>query len=78
MCFGAVLWSGVRALTVAGCGPELESCTGFDEGPLHPEWRIELARRGIALTEGVLRSEACAVFADFAKSGRIVYNARRG
>src|SRR6185295_4952711 len=46
MCFGATLWSGVRSLVIAGNGPELEQITGFDEGPVHPEWEKELAKRG--------------------------------
>ncbi len=78
MCFGAVLWSGVRALVVAGSGPEMERITGFDEGPLPPDWREELARRGIALTENVLRKQALEAFSDFAASGAPVYNARQG
>lgn len=78
MCFGAVPWSGVRSLVIAGSGPELDALTGFDEGPIHPEWKAELERRGIQVTEGVLRAETWAVFEDFAKSGRLVYNGRRG
>ena len=44
MCLGAVLWSGVQSLVIAGDGPELEEITGFDEGPVHPEWRIEMEK----------------------------------
>jgi tRNA(Arg) A34 adenosine deaminase TadA len=78
MCFGAVLWSGVRSLVIAGNGPELEAITGFDEGPVHPEWEHELAKRGIELINNVLREEALAVYRDFATSGALVYNARQG
>lgn len=78
MCFGAVLWSGVRALTIAGEGPELEEITGFDEGPVTEDWRGELARRGIILTEDVLRDEAIAAYREFAASQSFVYNARLG
>jgi len=39
MCYGSVPWSGVRSLVVAGDGPELEQITGFDEGPVHPNWK---------------------------------------
>lgn len=78
MCFGAVLWSGVRHLSIAGSGPELEELTGFDEGPMHPQWREELAKRGISLHENVLRKEAITLFRWFKRSGRIVYNARQG
>ena len=78
MCFGAVLWSGVRSLMIAGVGPELEKITGFDEGPIHPEWRSELSRRGIELVENVLREEAIEVYKKFSASREFVYNARLG
>ncbi|MFZ5894294.1 MAG: nucleoside deaminase [Myxococcota bacterium] len=78
MCFGAIPWSGVRSLVIAGGGPAIEELTGFDEGPIHPDWARELQLRGIQVTEGVLESEAWNLFQDFAKSGRLVYNARQG
>ncbi len=78
MCYGAVIWSGVRALAIAGSGPELEQITGFDEGPIHPEWRVELEKRGISVRDAVLRDQSIAVFREFAGSGRMVYNARLG
>jgi tRNA(Arg) A34 adenosine deaminase TadA len=78
MCFGATLWSGIRSLVIAGDGPELEQLTGFDEGPIHPEWPAELQKRGIELINNVLREEACAVYRDFGRSNAFVYNARLG
>ena len=78
MCYGATLWSGVKSLVVAGSGPELEAITGFDEGPIHPQWRRELERRGLEVVDGLLREEALAVFRDFAASGALVYNAGGG
>ena len=78
MCYGAVPWSGVRSLVVAGDGPELEQLTGFDEGPIHPDWRAELEKRDIAVACGVLREEAVAVFRDFGASTALVYNGRLG
>lgn len=78
MCFGATLWSGIVSLVIGGSGPELESITGFDEGPIHPEWKEELAKRGIAFQENVLHDKAVAVFKDFAASGALVYNGRSG
>lgn len=78
MCYGALLWSGVRQLTIAGSGPELEDLTGFDEGPVHPRWKEELAARGITTREDVLRAEAVAQFRRFRDSARLVYNARQG
>jgi tRNA(Arg) A34 adenosine deaminase TadA len=78
MCYGSLLWSGARHLTIAGSGPELEELTGFDEGPVHPQWKQELAGRGIAVVEDVLRAEAVELFRAFRESARKVYNARQG
>ncbi len=78
MCFGAVLWSGIRSLVVAGADSEMEAITGFDEGPMPEQWRKELAKRGIELVEGMLREEALADFRTFAASNPIVYNGRQG
>lgn len=78
MCYGAVVWSGVRSLAIAGSGPELETITGFDEGPIHPHWQRELEKRGIEVIDGVLTAEAVAVFEQFRQSGALVYNGRLG
>lgn len=78
MCYGAVLWSGVRSLVIAGSGPELESITGFDEGPIHPDWQAELEKRGVEVINHVETAAATAVFHDFAASGSLVYNGRLG
>jgi tRNA(Arg) A34 adenosine deaminase TadA len=78
MCCGAICWSGVRSVVIAGSGPEMEALTGFDEGPIHPAWQDELRRRGIAVNDGLLRDESLEAFRQFAKSGRAVYNARKG
>jgi tRNA(Arg) A34 adenosine deaminase TadA len=78
MCFGAVLWSGIRSLVIAGADAEMMAITGFDEGPMPGEWRAELAKRGIELIEGVSRQEALADFRTFAASNPVVYNGRQG
>ncbi len=78
MCYGAALWSGIRSLAIAGDGPELEDITGFDEGPLHPDWEAELNKRGIEVINNVLRQKACDVFQAFANSQNFVYNSRLG
>lgn len=78
MCFGSLPWSGIRSLVVAGSGPELEAITGFDEGPVHPDWVRELEKRDIEVIDQILSAEACAVFEAFANSGALVYNGRLG
>ncbi|GAB3060438.1 nucleoside deaminase [Sediminivirga luteola] len=69
MCFGALLWSGVRELEFAALGPDVERLTGFDEGPVPAGWRDELAARGIELRTGVREPEAHEVLAHY---GRLV------
>ena len=78
MCYGALPWSGIRSLVIAGSSDELETLTGFDEGPIHPDWKTELEKRGIDVTDGILNAEAIEVFRDFANSDRLVYNGRSG
>lgn len=78
MCFGSTLWSGVVDLVLAGAGPELEALTGFDEGPIHPDWELQLQQRGISLTLGLGNEEALEVFRAFGASGALVYNGRGG
>lgn len=78
MCYGATIWSGIKSLAIAGSGPELEKITGFDEGPIHPEWDKELEKRGIEVINDVLTEEALVVYRAFAASGAVVYNAGGG
>ncbi len=77
MCFGAVLWSGVQRLVVAGDGPDLERLTGFDEGPVVADWVAQLQSRGIDVEQDVLRDGAIATYAAYGASKALVYNARR-
>lgn len=79
-CYGAAMWSGVRSLTIAGDGPELEALTGFDEGPLTADWAAQFEARGIEVHIGIEREAAIDVFRQYeaaAASGQVVvYNAR--
>ena len=76
MCYGATMWAGVRALTIAGEGAEVEELTGFDEGPMPEDWIGEFERRGIRVSVGVGHDEALDVFRAFGASDAVVYNAR--
>ncbi|MET7399308.1 nucleoside deaminase [Dactylosporangium sp. NPDC005572] len=75
MCYGAVLWSGVARLVIAGEGDEVEHLTGFDEGPMRPDWKEQLAARGVDVRTDVLRDEALDTFREYGeRSDVVVYN----
>jgi len=76
MCYGATLWSGIKSLVIAGSDDACEKITGFDEGPMHPQWKEELMKRGISIHDNVLYDEAIKVFKNFRDSGFVVYNGR--
>lgn len=77
MCYGSIPWSGVRSVVIAASGADVEALTGFDEGPVHPQWQSEYQRRGIEVIENVLAEQACGVLKAFADSGAKVYNGRQ-
>lgn len=74
MCYGALLWSGVRRVVCSASREAVEGILGFDEGPLPPDWRGELRRRQIELQEGVLRAEGEALLQRYAELGGVIYN----
>jgi tRNA(Arg) A34 adenosine deaminase TadA len=76
MCFGALPWAGIRSLVICGSDDTVERVTGFDEGPIHPQWREQLKQRGIEVVDNVLYERACRLFEAFAESGAPVYNGR--
>ncbi|POH70364.1 CMP deaminase [Cryobacterium zongtaii] len=78
MCYGATMWSGVRRLVVAGSGAELETLTGFDEGPMREDWAEQFEARGITVVQDVGRDEALRVFREYGEADVLVYNARGG
>ena len=78
MCFGSIPWSGVRSVVVGASGQQVEKITGFDEGPIHPQWQQELRKRGIEVVEDVLHDQALKVFHRFHDTGQPIYNGRTG
>jgi len=77
MCFGAILWSGVRHL-VTGALSEDARAIGFDEGPKPANWIEELESRGIRVTTGVEHESAREVLQFYARTGGQIYNSRKG
>ena len=63
---------------VGATGEQIEELTGFDEGPMHPEWQTELRKRDIEVIEDVLAAKAEAVLRAFGESDQVVYNGRSG
>ena len=76
MCYGAVLWSGVRKLVCGARGSDAATI-GFDEAPKPKSWVAELKKRRITVTRDLCRDEAIAVFRRYERSGGRIYNARR-
>ncbi len=72
-CFGALPWSGVRALEFGATREDVEAI-GFDEGPKPADWRAALVQRGIAVDGPILRDAAAAVLREYAAHGGPVYN----
>jgi len=77
MCFGAVLWSGVRRLSFGARAGDV--CRiGFDEGPKPADWIGELEQRGIRVRAEICRAAAVQVLEDYHRQGGTIYNARQG
>ncbi|MEM7602686.1 MAG: nucleoside deaminase [Verrucomicrobiota bacterium] len=79
-CFGNTWWSGVTALTIGAQAEDVESITGFEEGPLPENWVELLSERPeplapIVVQRDVLREKARAVLELYRDSGGFVYNA---
>jgi tRNA(Arg) A34 adenosine deaminase TadA len=77
MCFGAILWSGVRHLAFGAFSKDAMAI-GFDEGPKPEHCIQELESRGIQVTSGVEREAACEVLQLYARNGGKIYNSRKG
>ncbi len=73
MCYGACPWAGINQLLIGAQREDVESLTEFDEGPMPYDWIAGLQRRGIAVTQNVLREEARKVFVAYQKAKGISY-----
>ncbi|NMC63704.1 MAG: nucleoside deaminase [SAR324 cluster bacterium] len=74
MCMGAIIWAGIRNLLTAAKTTDATEILGFDEGPIHPNWKEEYQKRGIEVREDILRAEACDVLKLYVEQGGTVYN----
>lgn len=71
MCYGALIWAGIDELLIAARANDVQTLTGFDEGPLPADWKGELEKRGIEVRTDILRDEACAVLKEYGESGLV-------
>ncbi len=67
MCYGACPWAGIRRVVIGARREDVESLTEFDEGPMPEDWVAELNRRGIRVTQDVLRGDSRKVLDAYAK-----------
>lgn len=74
MCYGAILWSGIRGLVYSGTKAHAEEI-GFDEGDKPENWHQSYEKRGIYVQGPVLPDEGQRVLTDYADEQGIIYNA---
>lgn len=77
MCYGAILWSGVRKVVCAARGSDA-TAIGFDEAPKPKNWVATMENRGISVTRDLCRDEAIAVLRRYQQIGGRIYNVRKG
>ncbi len=77
MCLGNVCWSGVKEVVSAAEPEDVESLTGFDEGPTPADYNAQLERRGIRILPEVLREEGRRVLQLYVEQGGTIYNPAR-
>ena len=75
MCLGAAHWAGVTRIVSAAAKADAEAA-GFSEGAGTRELRVEMAARGVAFEDGLLRDEGAAVLQAYVESGGVVYGPR--
>jgi tRNA(Arg) A34 adenosine deaminase TadA len=77
MCLGNVCWSGIKEVVSSAEPEDVESITGFDEGPIPPDYNVQLKRRGINLVPEVMRAQGKEVLQLYVDLDGQVYNATR-
>ena len=76
MCYGAIMWSGVRRVVCAARGSDA-TAIGFDEAPKPENWVAELNKRKVAVVRDLYREEALTVFQRYQHTRGTIYNVRK-
>lgn len=76
MCFGAILWSGIKQI-VCGARTEDAERIGFDEGDKPTDWPKSLEKRGITVFRDICRFEASDILLAYQRSNGIIYSSNR-
>lgn len=77
-CYGNLWWSGIKRLIIGANKGDVEEITGFQEGPIPPDWIQQLEHRSplppVTVVQDVLREQACDVLRQYMLHGGKVYN----
>jgi len=76
-CYGILWWSGLRRVVIGATAQDVESLTGFREGPLPTDWAGRLADRSplpaVDVITDCLRARACRLLREYHDQGGPVY-----
>lgn len=72
-CYGAIIWSGISNLLIAGRSEDALTYASLQATPLPADWVGELERRGVRVIADLHRGGACAVLAEYARVGGALY-----
>ncbi len=75
-CWGALFWSSLDGVVYAASAKETQRHGGFDEGPIPRDWAKRLRAKGIRV-ERVPHRRRLEPFAEYRRSGGLIYNAQR-
>ena len=73
MCYGAIIWSGIKRLIYGANRNDVENILGFDEGPLPKNWQIEYKNRHIEIIKNVNRKKACEALEMYKENKGLIY-----
>lgn len=76
MCLGGVIWSGIKEVIYSADTIDVESLTGFDEGPVPKDYDHQLLKRGINVIPCLCQEQGRAVLKLYKDTGGYIYNSQ--